>query len=136
MKNFYVIALCCLTFNCCTLDYELSQDATLLPLAVKYTEALKEAQYLTWHHDIGFIISCSFGNGFRLTGRPEYKEVIVQAARSLASPAYRAKLGTNGHFLLLHSVGSILHNAEIDVPLIYADYYFLEALKRKKDLGR
>ncbi len=34
----------------------------------------------------------------------------------------------------MHSVGSIPHNAEIDVPLNYADYYFLEALKRKKEL--
>jgi len=52
---------------------------------------------------------------------------------SLASPAYRAKLGTNGNFLLMHSVGSIPHNQEIDVPLNYADYYFLEALLRKKN---
>ena len=65
--------------------YELSGDATLLPVAVKYTEAIREAQYLTWHHDIGFIIGCSFGNGLRLTGNPEYKEVIVQAARSLST---------------------------------------------------
>jgi hypothetical protein len=49
---------------------------------------------------------------------------------SLASPAYRAKLGENGNFLLMHSVGSIPHGAEIDVPLNYADYYFLEALSR------
>ena len=55
---------------------------------------------------------------------------------SLASPAYRAPLGTNGNFLLMHSVGSIPHNSEIDVPLNYADYYFLEALKRKRELNR
>ncbi len=40
----------------------------------------------------------------------------------------------NGNFILMHSVGSIPHNAEIDVPLNYADYYFLEALKRKRDI--
>lgn len=51
---------------------------------------------------------------------------------SLASPAYRAEVGTNGNFILMHSVGSIPHGAEIDVPLNYADYYFLEALKRKE----
>jgi len=33
----------------------------------------------------------------------------------------------------MHSVGSIPHNQEIDVPLNYADYYFLEALLRKKN---
>ncbi|MDR2680363.1 MAG: glycoside hydrolase family 88 protein [Tannerella sp.] len=313
--------------------YELTGDPSLLPLAEKYTRAIKEAQHLTWHHDTGFIIGCSFGNAQRLTPRPEYRAVIVQAARSLAtrfreapgviqswntdrgwqaergwecpviidnmmnlellfeatrftgdstfhkiavshadrtlqegfhpdgscyhvidyslsdgavrhrhtaqgyshesawsrgqawaiygytvcfrmtgdrkyldraiktfcfmrdhprmpadkipywdmdapgipdeprdassaaciaaalyeisttdvpdaesytayadsimtslaSPAYRAEPGTNGHFLLKHSVGSIPHNSEIDVPLNYADYYFLEALKRKKE---
>ena len=45
-----------------------------------------------------------------------------------------ASLGKNGNFLLMHSVGSIPHGTEIDVPLNYADYYFLEALKRKRDI--
>ena len=36
---------------------------------------------------------------------------------SLGSPAYRAKVGTNGNFILMHSVGSIPHGQEIDVPL-------------------
>ena len=64
---------------------------------------------------------------------PSYKVYADKIMTSLASPAYRAKLGENGHFLLMHSVGSIPHNAEIDVPLNYADYYFMEALKRKKE---
>ena len=314
--------------------YELTGDTALLPLAQKYTWAIEEAKNLTWHHDIGFIVNCSFGNGLRLTADPSYKDVMVQAAKSLstrfreapqviqswnvdkgwqsergwecpviidnmmnlelmfeatrlsgdssfyniaiahadrtlqehfrpdgscyhvidyslkdgsvrnrhtaqgyahesawsrgqawaiygfvvcyretgdrkyldqalktfnfmknhkampadlipywdmdapnipneprdassasciasalyeistmdvedavayktyadsimtslASPAYRAALGTNGNFLLMHSVGSIPHNSEIDVPLNYADYYFMEALKRKKEL--
>ncbi|MCL3850636.1 MULTISPECIES: glycoside hydrolase family 88 protein [Parabacteroides] len=314
--------------------YELSGDTALLPLARKYTLAIEEAKNLTWHHDIGFIINCSFGNGLRLTADPSYKDVMVQAAKSLstrfreapqviqswnvdrgwqsergwecpviidnmmnlelmfeatrlsgdssfykiaiahadrtlqehfrpdgscyhvidyslkdgsvrhrhtaqgyahesawsrgqawaiygyvvcyretgdrkyldqalktfnfmknhkampadfipywdmdapnipneprdvssasciasalyeistmdvenaadykayadgimtslASPAYRAALGANGNFLLMHSVGSIPHNSEIDVPLNYADYYFMEALKRKQDI--
>ena len=314
--------------------YELSGDPRLLPVAKKYTEAIREAKNLTWHHDIGFIICCSFGNGLRLTSNQEYKDVIIQAANSLvtrfreapgviqswnvdrgwqsergwecpviidnmmnlellfeatkftgdstyykiavahadrtlaehfrpdgscyhvidysiidasvrnrhtaqgyshesvwsrgqswaiygfticyretkdrkyldqalktfrfmkdhpnmqadkipywdmdapnipneprdassascmasalyeistmdvtdarsyaeyadsimsvlASPAYRAPRGTNGNFLLMHSVGSIPHKSEIDVPLNYADYYFLEALKRKRDI--
>jgi rhamnogalacturonyl hydrolase YesR len=316
--------------------YELTADETLLPIAVKYTEAIEEAKKLFWHHDIGFIIETGFGNALRLTGNRHYEEVIVEAARtlstrfrekpgviqswnvdkgwqserdwqcpviidnlmnlellfhatrltgdstfckiagshadrtmrehfrpdgscyhvidydlstgevrnrhtaqgyahesawsrgqawaiygyticyretgdrnylntavkafnfmknhprmpedlipywdmdapeipnelrdvsaasciasalyelstmdtdsaasyklyadkimtSLSSPAYRAKLGENGHFLLMHSVGSIPHNAEIDVPLNYADYYFMEALKRKRDIER
>lgn len=314
--------------------YELSEDETLLPIAIKYTEAIEEAKKLFWHHDIGFIIEASFGNALRLTNNKRYEEVVIEAAQtlstrfrenpgiiqswnvdkgwqsergwecpviidnmmnlellfhatkltgdssfykiatshadrtmqeqfrtdgscyhvidydlatgevrnrhtaqgfahesawsrgqawaiygytmcyretgdrkyldmavkafefiknhpdmpedlipywdmdapeipnelrdvsaatciasalyelstmdidnavsykvyadkimtSLASPAYRAKLGENGHFLLMHSVGSIPHNAEVDVPLNYADYYFMEALKRKKEL--
>jgi Glycosyl Hydrolase Family 88. len=314
--------------------YQLTGDSTYLPLAKKYTQAIEEAKNLTWHHDVGFIVECSFGNGYKSTKDPNYKDVIIQTAKSLstrfrknagiiqswnvdkgwqsqrgwecpviidnmmnlelmfnatklsgdstfykiavshadrtmaehfrkdgscyhvidyslkdgsvrlrqtaqgyadesawsrgqawaiygfavcyretgnrayldqalktfnfmknhphmpkdlipfwdmdapkipneprdvssasciasalymistfdipnaesyktyadkimdslATPAYRAELGKNGNFLLMHSVGSIPHNNEIDVPLNYADYYFLEALKRKMDL--
>lgn len=51
---------------------------------------------------------------------------------SLSSPAYRAGIGANGNFLLMHGTGHLPKNSEIDVPLIYADYYFLEALLRYK----
>ena len=50
---------------------------------------------------------------------------------SLSSPAYCSPLNENRGFLLLHSTGSKPGNSEIDVPLVYADYYFLEALLRK-----
>jgi hypothetical protein len=63
-----------------------------------------------------------------------YKMLADSILASLASPAYRAEPGTNGNFILMHSVGSIPHNSEIDVPLNYADYYFLEALIRKRNL--
>lgn len=59
-----------------------------------------------------------------------YLETAKKIMHSLASPAYRAQEGTNGDFILMHSVGSIPHNSEIDVPLTYADYYFVEALFR------
>lgn len=63
-----------------------------------------------------------------------YKELADKMVESLASPAYKAKVGTNGNFILMHSVGSIPHGAEIDVPLNYADYYYEEALVRKRDI--
>lgn len=63
-----------------------------------------------------------------------YKALADRVMESLASPAYRAPIGENGNFILMHSVGSIPHGAEIDVPLNYADYYFLEALIRKRDI--
>lgn len=59
-----------------------------------------------------------------------------QTLETLASPAYFADYGTNAGFLLKHSVGSLPHNSEIDVPLTYADYYFLEGLTRLKELKK
>lgn len=69
-----------------------------------------------------------------IEGGEEYKKYADEIMVSVASPAYRANPGENGNFLLKHSVGSIPHNAEVDAPLNYADYYFLEALKRKRDI--
>jgi hypothetical protein len=48
--------------------------------------------------------------------------------RTLASPEYLAEPRTNGGFLLKHGVGNLPGKSEVDVPLTYADYYFLEAL--------
>lgn len=66
----------------------------------------------------------------------KYKETADMIMKSLSSPAYRAEEGTNGYFILKHSVGSIPYKQEVDVPLNYADYYFLEALIRKRDLEK
>lgn len=63
-----------------------------------------------------------------------YAGKAIQMLHSLASDKYRAKLGGNAGFLLMHSVGSIPHKNEIDKPLVYADYYFLEALVRYKNM--
>ena len=63
-----------------------------------------------------------------------YKGWADKIMQSLSGAEYRANLGENGNFILKHSVGSIPHGFEVDVPLNYADYYFLEALKRKRDL--
>lgn len=56
-----------------------------------------------------------------------YAESIL---RSLSSPEYLAEIGTNCGFILKHSTGSLAHGSEIDVPLNYADYYYLESIKR------
>ena len=70
-----------------------------------------------------------------LTGNTSYFEKADRIIASLSTPAYRAAQGTNGGFILMHSVGSIPHGSSIDVPLNYADYYFLEALIRKRNIG-
>lgn len=56
--------------------------------------------------------------------------------RSLSAPGYFATARENGGFLLKHSVGSFPHRSEVDKPLTYADYYFVEAMLRYKDLMR
>ena len=50
--------------------------------------------------------------------------------KTLTSPEYLAEPGTNGNFILKHSVGSLMEHSEVDVPLTYADYYYVEALLR------
>lgn len=64
-----------------------------------------------------------------------YKAAAEHILKSLSSPAYLAEPGSNGNFVLMHSVGSIPHGSEIDVPLVYADYYYLEALTRYHDFS-
>ena len=64
----------------------------------------------------------------------EYFRYAENVLKQLSSEEYLAKEGENHGFILLHSVGSFPHDSEIDTPLNYADYYYLEALKRYKDL--
>ena len=78
------------------------------------------------------IMASAFVDLSSLTNKPEekgrYLKMAEKQLRTLASDAYLARPGENGNFLLMHSVGSRPDNHEIDVPLTYADYYFLEAL--------
>ncbi len=66
----------------------------------------------------------------------DYTEYAESILKQLSSPEYLAKDKENKGFILLHSVGSFPHNSEVDVPLNYADYYYLEALKRYKELKK
>ncbi len=59
-----------------------------------------------------------------------YLDVAKQIVNSLSNDAYRAQPGTNNNFLLMHSVGHKPQNSEVDVPLSYADYYYIEAMMR------
>jgi rhamnogalacturonyl hydrolase YesR len=65
----------------------------------------------------------------------DYMQEALAIIKSLSSDSYRAKIGENHNFILQHSVGSIPHNNEIDVPLNYADYYYVEALMRLEKLN-
>lgn len=52
---------------------------------------------------------------------------------TLMTPEYLAEKETNGGFILKHGVGHIPENTEVDVPLTYGDYYFIEALTRYRN---
>lgn len=69
---------------------------------------------------------------------PEKSRRYIAAADKIVDSLnkfYRAPLGSNHGFLLLHSTGHHPGGVEIDVPLNYADYYYLEALTRQRALG-
>ncbi|HCY43428.1 MAG TPA: glucuronyl hydrolase [Prolixibacteraceae bacterium] len=64
-------------------------------------------------------------------GKEEYAALAEKILASLSSPEYLAEVGQNGGFLIKHCVGNMPKNSEVDTPINYADYYYLEALKFK-----
>ena len=64
-----------------------------------------------------------------------YKETADKIMKSL-NKTYKAEPLTNNGFLLIHSTGNLPAKSEIDVPIVYADYYYLEALLRKRKLNK
>jgi unsaturated chondroitin disaccharide hydrolase len=66
--------------------------------------------------------------------RTAYLSVAETILKNLSAPPYKAELGTNGGYILQHCVGHLPNKTEVDVPLTYADYYFVEAMRRYKEL--
>jgi hypothetical protein len=62
-----------------------------------------------------------------------YKQQADKILESLGT-TYASASGENYGFILGHSVGAKPMDSEVDVPLNYADYYYLEARVRKMDL--
>ena len=65
--------------------YEYSADQDVLAAAERMTERMAPEQYNTTNHDVGFMIYCSYGNGWRLTGRDDYRQVIINAGNSFST---------------------------------------------------
>lgn len=65
--------------------YEHTKDSSILAAARRFTEAMEQGQYRTTTHDVGFLMYCSYGNGYRLTGDTTYRNILLQSARSLAT---------------------------------------------------
>lgn len=62
----------------------------------------------------------------------KYVSLAKKILKTLSSSEYKAAQGTNGGFILKHGVGHLPAKSEVDVPLTYGDYYFIEALMRYK----
>lgn len=65
--------------------YEKSGKQQWKDLASETTRSIEAEQFNGKTHDMGFKIYCSVGNGYRLTANPQYREVLVQAAKTLAT---------------------------------------------------
>ncbi|HEX9614975.1 MAG TPA: glycoside hydrolase family 88 protein [Bacteroidota bacterium] len=61
--------------------------------------------------------------------RQRYREAAENILGSLCSSSYLAE-GTPSRGILLHAVGSRPANSEVDISIVYADYYFIEAMLR------
>ncbi|MFB0515942.1 MAG: glucuronyl hydrolase [Candidatus Neomarinimicrobiota bacterium] len=59
-----------------------------------------------------------------------YRAASKRLVESLSSSWYSA-VASGLPALLLHSTGDRPHNIEVNVPMIYADYYFIEALMKQ-----
>lgn len=75
-------------------DYEYTHDPKLKEEAEKFTASLKFLSEIpAYDHDLGFLVFCSYGNGYRLTKDPAYKQVIINTADSL-SALFNPRVGT------------------------------------------
>lgn len=86
----------------------------------------------------GAIMASAFVELSSFTQDKELAQRTLAAAETaittLSQPVYFAEPGTNGNFILKHSVGFRGINSEVDVPLAYADYYYVEAMMRYKKM--
>lgn len=109
---------------------------------------LPEDKIPYWDFDAGFMplakrdasAACILASALLEMGQyvsAKERETYLAPARQiifkLSSPEYLYAKGEGGGLLIKHCVGALPMNSEVDVPLIYADYYYLEALKRYKD---
>jgi unsaturated chondroitin disaccharide hydrolase len=83
-------------------------------------------------------IMCSalFEMSTMIPGKADYYYSTASKILDNVSAKYRSAPGTNKGFLLDHATGHLPGDHEIDVPLIYADYYFLEALIRRDKMRK
>ncbi len=126
-----------------TMMYRTTGEQRYLEQAVKIADyllpRLPEDAIPNWDYDAdvqmkdssaGAIMASALIELYGFTQNKEYLSTAERQLRSLSSDSYLAPLGENGYFILKHGVGHLPGNTEIDVPLSYGDYYFVEAAMR------
>jgi len=99
--------------------YEATGDNHFKEYAKEYTKRIESEQYTTDNHDVGFMLYCSYGNGFRITKDQSYKSVLLQGAESL-STRFKKRVG------LIRSWDD--HKDKWDYPVIIDNMMNLELL--------
>ena len=126
-----------------TMMYRMSGDERYLQQAERianYLISRLEGDYIpNWDYDsvikqkdssAGAIMASALLELYSITGNKTYRRTAERQLKALISDEYMAKLGENGNFILKHGAGNLPGNSEIDVPLSYGDYYFVEAALR------
>jgi len=78
--------------GCLWYAFENNRDPFFNKAAELWTERLDSIQYFMGSHDVGFMIFCSYGNGYRLMRNEKYKKIILQTAKSLIT-RFNPKIG-------------------------------------------
>lgn len=73
--------------------YEQAKDPEIKTEAEQRLKIIESNKTFTRDHDLGFMMFCSFGNAYRITKNPKYKNVILTSAESL-STRFRPKMKT------------------------------------------
>ena len=126
-----------------TMMYRMTGDETYLAQAVKIADylipRLPEDAVPNWDYDAevkkkdssaAAIMASALIELYGFTQNETFLATAEHQLRSLSSDAYLAKVGENGNFVLKHGVGHLPGKSEVDVPLSYGDYYFIEAAMR------
>lgn len=126
-----------------TMMYRVTGEKRYLDQAVKIADyvipRLPEDAIPNWDFDAeqqmkdssaGSIMASALIELYGLTDNELYLATAERQLRSLCSEAYLAPVGENGNFILRHGTGHLPAGTEVDVPLTYGDYYFIEAAMR------
>ena len=94
--------------------YEYTRDDEIRKQAERYSSALfPVVDRKADNHDLGFMMFCSSGNAYRLTGEQKYKEILLRSADSLAT-LFDIRVGTIHSWPGMRKQKGWPHNTIID----------------------